>query len=342
VQNLKRVAHVLLCGAAVSCLWLLAINRVLIELEDGSFKTLSLALATALFGLLAFQAARRVEPRWAVAASSVLILCGIGEVHRAWLRDSYGARGIPPEPWVAPITTTDLVVRHFDQPLPERKLAPVRVVHLTDLHISRALPAEYFADLHERIRGAHADVLVMTGDYVSDIERFPLLEEWLTGLPEMRLGSYAVLGNHDYWTGEGGTIRAAFEASSVRVLQGRCVTLDAIPLRICGTEAPWGPELEAWDGPEMTTLALSHTPDNIYALSELGADLVFAGHTHGGQARLPGVGALIIPSRFGRRFDRGHFDVNGTHLFVSSGVGADAPALRLWCQPDLVVVDVHG
>lgn len=338
--NLTRVGHAVLCGAAVLCLWLLAINRFLIELPDGSFKTFCLWLTTGAFALLAFLAARRVERRWVVAASLVLGLCGLGEVHRAWLRDSYGARGVPPEPW-APITTTDLVVRHFDQPLPDRKLAPLRVVHLTDLHISRSLPADYFAGLHERIRETHADILVMTGDYVSQIDRLPLLHDWLAGLPDMPLGNYAVLGNHDYWTGEGASIRAALEARSVQVLQGRCVTVDQIPLRICGTEAPWGPKLPAWQGPEVTTLALTHTPDNVYALNQLGADLVFAGHTHGGQARLPGLGAVIVPSRFGRRFDRGHFDVNGTHLFVSSGVGADAPALRLWCQPDLVVVDVH-
>jgi predicted MPP superfamily phosphohydrolase len=90
------------------------------------------------------------------------------------------------------------------------------------------------------------------------------------------------------------------------------------------------------------TLVLSHTPDNVYALAEQGATAVFAGHTHGGQMRVPWLGPLIVPSRYGRRFDRGHFDVEGTHLYVSAGVGADAPPLRLWCPPDLVVVDLVG
>jgi uncharacterized protein len=89
-------------------------------------------------------------------------------------------------------------------------------------------------------------------------------------------------------------------------------------------------------------LMLSHTPDNVYDLGDLGADAVFAGHTHGGQIRLPGLGALIVPSRYGRRFDRGHFVVDDTHLFVSAGIGADAPALRLWCPPEIVVVDFVG
>ena len=53
-----------------------------------------------------------------------------------------------------------------------------------------------------------------------------------------------------------------------------------------------------------------------------------------------GLGALLVPSRYGRRFDQGHFLVEGTHLFVSAGIGADAPPLRLWCPPELVVVDL--
>ena len=93
---------------------------------------------------------------------------------------------------------------------------------------------------------------------------------------------------------------------------------------------------------DMPTIVLSHTPDNVYALQALGVDAVFAGHTHGGQMRLPFLGAIIVPSRYGRRFDRGHFVVGKTHLFVSTGVGADEPAFRLWCPPDLVAVDLVG
>jgi predicted MPP superfamily phosphohydrolase len=113
-------------------------------------------------------------------------------------------------------------------------------------------------------------------------------------------------------------------------------------VRLCGTDAPWGPTFEPPGSDAAATLVLSHTPDNVYELAERGATVVFAGHTHGGQFRLPVLGALVVPSRYGRRFDRGHFAVEGTHLFVSAGVGSEAPALRLWCPPELVVVDLVG
>ncbi len=90
----------------------------------------------------------------------------------------------------------------------------------------------------------------------------------------------------------------------------------------------------------MLHIVLSHTPDNIYWLSKSYADFVFSGHYHAGQFRIPVLGPIVIPSIYGRRFDHGHFIVNGTHLFVTSGIGVAAPPLRIYCQPDIFIVDI--
>jgi predicted MPP superfamily phosphohydrolase len=87
---------------------------------------------------------------------------------------------------------------------------------------------------------------------------------------------------------------------------------------------------------------LTHTPDNVYRLSRLGFAAIFAGHSHAGQIRLPVIGPLVVPSRYGRRFDHGRFIVNGTHLFVTAGIGSAEPPIRLWCHPDVLIVDVAG
>lgn len=337
-----RLLRWLVSGAAAACLWLLSINRVLIQMEDGAPKTLCVAASAFACILLARHAARHPAPGWRWGAAIVLVLCTLGEAHRTWLRAKYGHVAHASENWVVPVTTTDLRTVHVDIVPRAPRPSPLRVAHLSDLHISEKLPPDYFESLHARIRQEAPELLVMTGDYISVAERLPLFERWLADLPKLPLGSYAVLGNHDYWTGEGHRVREALEAASVQVLSGRCVVLDAAALRLCGTDAPWGPGLPGWSRDGLTTLALSHTPDNVYALQRLGADVVFAGHTHGGQVRLPGLGALVVPSRFGRRFDRGDFDVDGTRLIVSAGVGADAPPLRLWCRPELVVIDVQG
>jgi predicted MPP superfamily phosphohydrolase len=176
---------------------------------------------------------------------------------------------------------------------------------------------------------------------VSRIESVPLLAEIFAGRLHPRFGVYAVLGNHDFWTAPD-AVRRTLSAAGVTLLGTGCAQLPESLGRIavCGTEAPWGPKRDASLPAGGLSLVLSHTPDNIYELATLGASVVFSGHTHGGQLRLPGLGALIIPSRYGRRFDEGHFLVGSTHLFVSSGLGADEPALRVYCRPDVIIVDL--
>ncbi len=72
-------------------------------------------------------------------------------------------------------------------------------------------------------------------------------------------------------------------------------------------------------------LLLSHSPDLIYRARSWGIDLMLAGHNHGGQVRVPVLGPILMPSRFGRRFDRGFFRVGRTWLHVSQGVAALHP-----------------
>jgi predicted MPP superfamily phosphohydrolase len=84
---------------------------------------------------------------------------------------------------------------------------------------------------------------------------------------------------------------------------------------------------------------LTHTADNIYEISKTRPVAVFAGHYHGGQIVLPGIGPPIVPSRFGRRFHHGHYKVNGTRLFVTSGIGSAFPPVRIYCKPEILIVD---
>ena len=272
----------------------------------------------------------------------------LGEARRLWLRNDYRVESPPAASLFTPVTTTELRVTRFTLPVSGLPLPRVRLAHLTDLHVTNALPRSYRDRVQQELAALSPDLIVMTGDYISVSNRVPLLAEWLKGLPRARLGAFAVLGNHDYWTGEATHIRETLEQAGVSVLTAECrsVALDsAHSLALCGTDAPWGPELEpnqvqAAKRGALATLALSHTPDNIYDFAALGVDAVISGHTHGGQIRMPGLGAMIVPSRYGRRFDQGRFLVERTPLFVSAGIGADAPPLRLWCPPEILVVDL--
>jgi predicted MPP superfamily phosphohydrolase len=247
--------------------------------------------------------------------------------------------GAQPSLW-RPVTTTDLVTHFYELPSSALRVSRLRVAQISDLHVSAQLRSGYFEAALAAVVAERPDLIVLTGDYVSRSQNLPLLAQLLPGRLHAPLGVFAVLGNHDWWT-DADAVRQIMSSAGITLLTGGCVHLPEAVGRVavCGTEAPWGPKLDTLLAPSDLSLVLSHTPDNVYDLSALGASVVFSGHTHGGQMRVPGFGALVLPSRYGRRFDQGHFHVAATDLFVSAGLGADAPPLRVYCQPDIVVVD---
>jgi predicted MPP superfamily phosphohydrolase len=118
---------------------------------------------------------------------------------------------------------------------------------------------------------------------------------------------------------------------------GRWSTLDHAGTRIVlgGTSEPWGPPLDPAGRPDGDfQILLSHAPDRFYWAERLGFDLMLSGHNHGGQVRLPIVGAVFMPSRYSRRFDRGFFRRGGLTLHVSPGVAGKHP-VRYGCVPEI-------
>ncbi len=89
---------------------------------------------------------------------------------------------------------------------------------------------------------------------------------------------------------------------------------------------------------------LFHTPDLIEDVSRCGVDLYLCGHTHGGQIALPGYGAVITFSKFGKKYESGMHRVGDTMLYVNRGLGMEprpAPQMRLFARPQIVVFDVR-
>lgn len=293
---------------------------------------------------------------WSTSAlgwiSPILMLgcLGIGGIYHRQKELEYHAgpadknEGSKPSIW-HPVTTHLLQTLYYPIELEKALPFPVRIVQISDLHANQRLGMDYYQQVLDQVRALQADILVWTGDYVSNSSKLGLLEELLQDLPT-RLGSFAVLGNHDYWAGEAGIIRV-LEAAGLQMLSWRParVPLDAeTTLVISGCEMPWSrnPCQIASPGAGEISIVLSHSADSIFSFSEAGADLVFSGHFHAGQIQLPWIGPLVVPSKFGRRFYHGHFKIDQTHLFVSAGVGASTPYVRLYCPPDIMVVDLHS
>jgi len=336
--------------AAGACLYLVLLNRFLLQLKDRGHKRLNIygtfvvvLLGTAAAGYLTGLSA------WIAWPLVVLLVIGSGEIRRLTLRRRY--RGTPPVERAnhgislgRPDTTTDLAMLHYEISVPAWTGGCLRIAHISDLHVADHLPLEYYRGALRRASEARPDVIFFSGDFVTQVKYAPLLAEIL---PAARapLGVLAVLGNHDHWAGAG-EVLAALRSAGVVVLGNGCLRLAAGggDVLVAGCESPWG--VDHWHAPAVRphelALALTHTPDNVYRLSQAGMSAVFAGHYHGGQIRLPVLGPLVVPSRYGRRFDHGHFIVEGTNLFVSAGVGAMSPPYSIYCQPDILIVNIRG
>jgi predicted MPP superfamily phosphohydrolase len=230
-----------------------------------------------------------------------------------------------------------LRLREWDVAIPglPASLDGLRIVQLTDLHMARCFRPAFFERVVDACRGWEADLLVLTGDIIEDDEVVAWIEPLLAPL-EARLAKYAILGNHDEDHGPSAILdelaRAGFET-----LEGSWTSLDAdgATIAIGGTSAPWGPDVDPAAMPEADfRILLSHSPDRFYRAEKWGIDLMLSGHNHGGQIRLPGVGAVFMPSVYSRRFDRGFFRRGRTLMYASDGVAGMHP-VRYGCPPEI-------
>ncbi|MBN9122226.1 MAG: metallophosphoesterase [Planctomycetes bacterium] len=209
---------------------------------------------------------------------------------------------------------------------------------LSDLHFHGTPSRAYFDRvLDELTVGPEPDLVCLAGDFVdSDAHR-----EWipaLLGRLRAKEAKLAILGNHDKYH-DPDRVRAELAAAGCTVLGNawREITVRGAPCVVVGHEGPWfnpAPDLTgAPTGP--FRLCLSHTPDNFYWGQSNGVRLMLCGHVHGGAIRIPLIGSIFVPSVYGRRFDCGVFEENGTAMVVSRGISGKEP-LRFRCNPQAI------
>jgi predicted MPP superfamily phosphohydrolase len=347
---LLRVFCAALYATAGLGLFLIFLNRTLIQMKDGRIKGLATLVTFIIVPLGAGLIGLSIGPSpWSMLPILLIVGIAVGEVRRIAIRRQF--RGTQPvvdggtrQSLRHFLTTTDLVVARYATTIDSWLGSRLRIAHLSDFHAGQNLPFSYFEHVIEKANEADPDLILLTGDFVATRWHASLLPGLLARL-HSRYGIYATLGNHDYWAGAEEIAQMVSDAGAhlLRNAYHRIGIEGTAGVLLGGCEIPWN--TNPWQPPPILpgelALALSHTPDNIYRLSDEGWHAVFGGHYHGGQIRLPVLGPLVVPSRYGRRFDQGHFVVRGTHLFVSAGVGTASTA-RIYCPPDIFIVDIKG
>jgi predicted MPP superfamily phosphohydrolase len=225
------------------------------------------------------------------------------------------------------------------------ELEGLTIVHLSDLHMTGDVRREFFDYLVRQVNDLRPDVIAITGDIIEEPECYPWIHESLAQLCAP-LGVYFVLGNHDVLIDHRRTLD--------ELRRGGLIHVGARPLRtdwngaavtLLGNEGPWlpGPKLgdlpARRDGAQELRLALVHTPDCIAWGRQVDADLMLAGHTHGGQIQLPILGVVASPSIHGARYACGVFRRGDTVLHVSRGVSGETQ-LRWRCPPEIALLEL--
>lgn len=207
-----------------------------------------------------------------------------------------------------------------------------RWVHFTDIHY-RGDDA-YLDRVVSKINQLAPDFACFTGDLVEEAEYF---EPALRLLQKIRAPLFGIPGNHDHWSGaDFEPARRALAAGGGAWLQNQRVMLAGGAVALTGVDRL---PCRAPRVPDAFNLVLMHYPIWADFLGPSCADLLLAGHSHGGQVRLPGIGALIKPSLTGR-YVMGRFDTPSGPLYVNPGIGTFHLDIRFNCRPELTLFEM--
>ena len=232
-----------------------------------------------------------------------------------------------------------------------------RIVQVSDLHNARF--GAHNQKLLAKLKKSQPDLIAITGDLIDC--RNPDISLALSFAQEaMKIAPcYYVTGNHESRIEELPLLLDGLQRAGVKILRNESVRLErnGASIVMLGLDDPAfrsdymtgdsGPVLTAalqeLVKPEMNyTILLSHRPEWFDLYMDFGMDLVFSGHAHGGQFRLPFVGGVIAPNQwFFPKYDAGLFEDGNTSMVVSRGLGRSIIPFRINNRPELVVVELH-
>lgn len=218
-----------------------------------------------------------------------------------------------------------------------------KLVQLSDVHRRRIVPDVVVRRAVDLANSTNPDAIALTGDYEgrlkTDVEPC-----WrMLGKLRARRGVFAVLGNHDHWTGAD-VVSSAIQRRGIVLLNNSNAKLGA-GLYICGIDDRWhgSPDARAAlkNVPDDAALVmLSHDPEGVDLLRSR-AGLMLSGHTHAGQIQLPLPGKWRYPGIRNWRFHEGWYRVGKIRVYVNRGIGMINPGVRFRCRPEVTLFVLH-
>ena len=243
------------------------------------------------------------------------------------------------------------VVRSYEVTLDRKtsNIETLRIAAVSDIHLGWIVGIDRLQQMVDTVNQLEPDLVLLVGDIVDegvDLETEAKMPEVLRGL-QPPLGTFAVLGNHEYISGQAETVVGFIDQKVVRVLRDETVAIeDAFYLvgrddrsrhRFDGQpRLPLDEVLADIDKARLPIILMDHEPSGLQEADSAGIDLQFSGHTHLGQ---------LFPNNYITNLiyeqDWGYLHKDHMQLIVSSGYGTWGPPIRIGNRPEIVLVTVH-
>jgi predicted MPP superfamily phosphohydrolase len=228
---------------------------------------------------------------------------------------------------------------------------PLRIALISDLHYPRLTDYHAVRRVIEKANRFNPDLVFVLGDVFDKRRRDPAIlpDDIKTVFQSIqsKSGVFGVLGNHDHWFDAPAIRNALGTQTEIRLIDNASVCLDlrGHPFYLTGV-GDYGTGNANYSRavrnvPEdASIILLSHNPDVVEVIRDPRILVQFSGHTHGGQVRLPFIGALRVPSKFGDRYSKG-LSRRGNHLlYVTCGIGS-IKRIRFLCPPEVTWVEIY-
>lgn len=238
--------------------------------------------------------------------------------------------------WAFFIEPNLIVIRQYGV----KSLDGKKIVFASDFHVSKhdKKRLERIVDI---INKQNPDLVLFGGDFVKghNGENTMPIDEQVKIFKRIKAPIVSIVGNHDGWYNKEKIIRT-LKNNGITVLVNENVRIGDITIAGVDDVQTGSPDsTKALRGCAGKTILMTHNPD-IYPNVDKKVDLILAGHVHGGQVRMPFVGALTAPSKYGTKFAQKHvFNETQNTMIASRGLGTSILTLRFCCFPEIVVIN---
>lgn len=243
------------------------------------------------------------------------------------------------EPNIILFSAKNIIIKNLPEHFKNKK-----IVHISDIHFGMLFGKKSVAYLVEKINKIEPDFIFITGDFLSvnNKEKINVLADEIIKL-KAKYGVFAVFGNHDHY-GDAAHLKKKLSEGGINFLvnQAKQVSSNNDKIWVIGIDDPYHEfddlKMALKDVPhDAVKILLAHSPEIIPEAVEEKIDFLLMGHTHGGQARLPGYKQMLYLSKSLKKYMGGFYKINKTQFYVNRGIGRVTLPIRFLSPPEAAI-----